>query len=71
MYLVVSFNALFKYTYSRLLFHTTTDVHGVYKSRLDGSEIMNIVSTDIREPTAVDFDYNNGRICWSAFCKCQ
>ncbi|KAI0235561.1 hypothetical protein LSAT2_013908, partial [Lamellibrachia satsuma] len=49
----------------RLLFHTTQYPAGVFKSRLDGTAAVEIVSADLQSPWGVAIDYNHQQICWA------
>ncbi|KAI0233655.1 hypothetical protein LSAT2_016130 [Lamellibrachia satsuma] len=53
----------------RFLFHSTQNPARVYKSRLDGTKIVEIVSSGLRTPWGVAIDYNHRHICWADSVK--
>ena len=53
----------------RLLFHTSQYPSRVFKSKLDGSEVMAIVSSDLEIPYGMSLDYLNKRLYWAHHSK--
>lgn len=54
----------------RLLFYATQNPSaGVNKAKLDGSDIIRIVSIPNVPPFGIAIDYNTNRICWTGYTK--
>ncbi|KAI0225580.1 Fucolectin [Lamellibrachia satsuma] len=50
---------------NRLLFHSTQYPAGVYKSGLDGTAAVKIVSSGLQTPWGMAIDYSHRQICWA------
>ena len=49
----------------RLLFHATQNPAGIYKSRLDGTAAVEIVSSVHQSPWALAVDNTHEQVCWT------
>ena len=53
----------------RLLFHNSQNPARIFKSKLDGSDLMAIVSSDLAVTYGMSLDYLNKRLYWAHHSK--
>jgi len=48
-----------------MMFFSTYNPHRVCKGNLDGTDVIPIVRTDVKDVTGIAIDYSTNRVCWA------
>ena len=54
----------------RLLFYATLKPTRIYKAKLHGNDVVEIVSTGLTYVPSIAINYDKKRICWADYGKC-